>query len=324
MITPTPLTERYVSATVRSLKPAAQEDVRSELQASIADAIEARLEHGEPREAAERAVLTELGDPDILAAGYADRPLHLIGPRYYLTWLRLLKTLLIIVPLCAVGGVALAQTLAGASVGQTIGEVAAVGASTVVHLCFWVTLVFVMLERTGADTGTDWDVGQLPEPSADGAGKGELIASLVFLALATGAIFWDHFRGLFWGDGHALPILNPDLWPWWIGSLLVLMGFEAALAIALYARKRWTADLAVMNTILAVLIMSLLVTLLGNGHLINPEVIAYAGAQHGVESSTFDVLGIVTGFAIVGISVWDIVDGWRKTARARGLDVAVG
>ena len=30
-------------------------------------------------------MLTELGDPVILAAEYADRPLHLIGPRYYLT-----------------------------------------------------------------------------------------------------------------------------------------------------------------------------------------------------------------------------------------------
>lgn len=47
---------------------------------------------------AEREVLTDLGDPAVLAAGYVDRSPQLIGPRLYLTWSRLLKRLLSIVP----------------------------------------------------------------------------------------------------------------------------------------------------------------------------------------------------------------------------------
>src|SRR5690606_8110198 len=82
------------------------------------DAVDARTEQGEPLEAAERAVLSELGDPSILAAGYADRPLHLIGPKYFLTWWRLLKVLVAIVPACAFGGVVIAQALAGGGIGQ--------------------------------------------------------------------------------------------------------------------------------------------------------------------------------------------------------------
>lgn len=31
--------------------------------------------------AAQHLALTELGEPGILAAGYTDRPMHLIGPR---------------------------------------------------------------------------------------------------------------------------------------------------------------------------------------------------------------------------------------------------
>lgn len=108
----TTLTERYIAATVKTLPPTAQDDVRAEPEASIADAVEARVEQGEEREKAERVVLVELGDPAVLAAGYADRPLHPIGPRYYLTWWRLLKLLLIIVPACVVGAVALGQALA--------------------------------------------------------------------------------------------------------------------------------------------------------------------------------------------------------------------
>lgn len=121
------LTERYIAATAASLPAESQQDVRAELGVSIADAVEARIEQGEDPAAAERAVLIELGDPAVLAAGYADRPLHLIGPRYYLTWWRLLKALLIIVPLCALGGVAVAQALIGSPVETIIGRRGATG-----------------------------------------------------------------------------------------------------------------------------------------------------------------------------------------------------
>src|SRR5690625_6419151 len=94
----TSLADRYISATINELPADLHDEVRPELQASIADAVEARMAQGEDRETAERAVLTELGDPAVLAAGYADRPLQLIGPRYYLPWLRLLKRLLMIIP----------------------------------------------------------------------------------------------------------------------------------------------------------------------------------------------------------------------------------
>ena len=106
MTTTTTLTERYISATIRSLAPEAQ--ARRARRARGVDRRRDRRagsSRGRPAEAAERAVLTELGDPGVLAAGYADRPLHLIGPRYFLVWWRLLKLLLWIVPACASVGV---------------------------------------------------------------------------------------------------------------------------------------------------------------------------------------------------------------------------
>lgn len=54
MTTTATLTERYISATIRSLTPEVQNDVRAELEASIADAIDAKLEQGrapQPRSA---------------------------------------------------------------------------------------------------------------------------------------------------------------------------------------------------------------------------------------------------------------------------------
>lgn len=310
------LTDRYIDAVTRSLPPTVQDDVRVELTASIADAIDARLEQGENADAAERGVLTDLGDPAALAAGYADRPLHLIGPRYFLVWWRLLKLLLIIVPICVFGAVALGQTLANASVGEIIGSSIGITISVAVHLVFWVTLVFFLLERTGADTGVRWSVDMLPEPQESGTARSDMIASLVFLVLAAGALIWDRFRGFAFVEGEAVPVLNPELWPWWMTALFLLMGAEGALAIAVYGSRRWTRGFAIANTALAVLFISWGLALLARGDLINPVFIdlAFTG---GVDAEVLRILAVITGFLIVGISTWDAIDGWRKARRAR-------
>ncbi|MGM7669004.1 permease prefix domain 1-containing protein [Microbacterium sp. A93] len=321
------LTERYIAAVTKSLNPTAQDDVRTELEASIADAVDARLEQGQTQEDAERTVLTELGDPAALAAGFADRPLHLIGPRYYLTWWRLLKLLLCIVPAVAAFGIALAAVLAGGSVGEVIGQVVGITISVGVHVCFWTTLVFFILERTGADTGVRWDVDQLPEPAVNGVGRADLIASLFFLAIGIGAIFWDQFLGFFQTGGDPIPLLNPALWPGWITVLFALIVAEVLLAVAIYARGRWTTGLAVINTALAVLFASWALTLLGRGELVNPEFLDFVvraggeGFAQGQEASAeqggvFGILAAITGICLVFFPAWDIIDGWRKARRA--------
>ncbi|WP_243233401.1 permease prefix domain 1-containing protein [Microbacterium sp. CIAB417] len=320
------LTERYISATIRSLTPETQGDVRAELEASIADAVEARVEQGEDPAEAERAVLTELGDPGILAAGYADRSLHLIGPKYYLTWWRLLKLLLWIVPVSVVGALVLGLLLSGAGVGETIGQAVSVGITVMVHIGFWTTLVFAVLERTGADTGAKWDVDQLPEIQEDGAGRSELIASLVFLGIAVVAVIWDRVRGFFPTGGEPIPILDPALWPWWIGALFVLIAFEAVFAVVIF-RRGWTTALAVVNTVLALAFAAWVLIPLISGDLINPEFLAHivqaggegfaAGdAEAAGNGGIFRILAVLVGFGIGAGVIWDIIDGWRKARRA--------
>lgn len=317
MTTTATLTERYISATIRSLEPAVQDDVRAELEASIADAIEARLEQGETSSAAERSVLTELGDPGILAAGYADRPLHLIGPKYYLVYWRLLKILLWIVPVCAFAGVVLGQLLDGAPAGEVIGTAAASTIGAIVHVGFWVTLVFFILERAGADTGVKWNVDQLPEPTQNGAGRADAIASIVFLLLGVGAVFWDAYLGFFPTGGEPIAILAPSLWPWGITFFFVLFAAEALLAVVVYAKRRWTVGAAVVNTVLAVVFAAWSLTLLLQGALINSEFLSFVFTDNGVTDETMRILTVITGFALVAFPLWDIIDGWIKAARAR-------
>lgn len=331
----TNLTERYIYAATRGVPENSRADLRAELEASIADAIDARVDEGEPRDAAERTVLTDLGDPDRLAADYSDRPAFLIGPRYYFEWLRLLKVLLwIVVPIATVG-ITLGEVLSGGDIGEI--TAAAIGGllTVALHVGFWVTLIFAILERTAdaperrgaAKDGLNvtWSLDRLPEPRPKGLGRADLIATLAFLGLAAGAIIWDRFVGLAWvGDSSStvldpsswapMSVLNPDLWPWWIGGLFLLMAAEAVLAIAIYVRGRWTWTFAVLNALIAVAVAVPALVLLLTHRLLNPAFLA------SFDIASDEVVGIVTAIAavvIVGCALADIIDGITKTVRSR-------
>lgn len=321
-MTATSLTDRYVAAAMRTVPEKQRDDLGTELRASIDDQIDARVDDGEPHGAAERAVLTELGDPDKLAAGYTERPLYLIGPRYFLEWWRLLKLLLLIVLPAAAFGIALAQTLEGEGIGPIIGVVVTTLITVAVNLCFWTTLVFAIVERTGAGAGTgltEWTVDQLPEPRQSGAGFSDMIASLVFLVIAAGVIIWDLTIGFVVGvvppTDAPLSFLNPALWPWWIAGLFVVMALEATLAVVVYLVGRWTPLLAVVNAVLALAVAVPALILLSQGMLLNPDYFPTIIPEDAAVVSA--IVSVVTGFGIAVIAIWDIVDVTLKTVRSR-------
>src|SRR5690242_8277502 len=98
----TTLTDRYIWAVIRTVPAGQRAELDAELRELIGDTIDAELAAGAPPEQAEREALVQLGDPELLAATWSDRPLQLIGPRFYLQWWRLLKVLLsTVVPIVA-------------------------------------------------------------------------------------------------------------------------------------------------------------------------------------------------------------------------------
>ena len=157
------LTDRYLAATLRSVPTQRRDEIASELRASIEDMIEDRTGGGAGPPTAEREVLTELGNPDELAARYADRRLQLIGPTYYLVWLRLLKLLLSFIPALVGTIVAVVKVAEGSGFGA-IGPGLVVALHVAVHIAFWLTLTFAIIERTQPAVDLpDWTVDQLPD-----------------------------------------------------------------------------------------------------------------------------------------------------------------
>ncbi len=313
------LTDRYVWAAARSVPEAQRRELERELRERIGDETDALLERGSSPEEAERTVLTELGDPVALAAGYVDRPLQLIGPRYYLTWWRLLKLLLaIVVPISAVG-VALGKAISGAPIGDVIGSAVVVSLSVVVHIGFWTTLVFAVLERSPAPEGKRgidalWTLDQLPvtvEPVRTSR-LADLIAAVFFLVVFAVAIVWQQF-GIPWVPQlEAVPLLDPALWSFWLPYFIAVIGLEILFAVAVYAIG-WTWWLAGVNVLLNVLFTVPALWLLVEGRLINPVALEAMGWPWGDAGPIVVAVVVVT---FVGVALADIVDGFVKTWRA--------
>jgi len=145
------LTDRYVHAATRYLSAKRRDDIARELRGSIDDMIASRVDAGEDHQSVERDVLTQMGDPDVLAGQYAERPMHLIGPRFFPTYLRVTATILAIVPALVGVIAALAKVADDASTGSAIGTGIGAAWTVVIQVVFWSTLAFALIDRFGGE-----------------------------------------------------------------------------------------------------------------------------------------------------------------------------
>jgi hypothetical protein len=316
MTTSASLTDRYVAAVLRSLPEDKRADIEKELRASIADAVDARLENGEAAADAERAVLQELGDPARLAAGYAGRPLWLVGPAYYVEYVRFLRLLLVIVLPIVAAVLVVTQVLAGANVGQVVGGGFATLLTVAVHMVFWITLLFVVLERTGTKAPViAFDLDDLPLPATETTPKlSDLVATLVFLLFTVGALAWQQMSSVFLdGEGNPIPLLQPDLWALWIPVFIALCALTLVHAVVLYSVGRWTVPLLVTVVLLNLASAAVVVWLLVTGRLLNPAFFAEFGWD---DVFAIDGVGtIVTVLGVIVIAIGGILDAAVKTRR---------
>lgn len=245
-------------------------------------------------------------------------------------WWRLLKLLYSIVLPIGAAGVLLGQLLSGADIGEAIGATVATAISIAVHLGFWTTLVFAVLERTTAEasqpgTVTVWTLDKLPalpEP-AKTSRLGELIGSLVFLGIFAAAIVWQQF-GVVFHDGvrESIPLLEPALWSFWLPYFLALIALEILFAIGLYAWG-WNWWLAGANLVLNVAFTVPALWLFLTGQLISDEALEAMQWPWG-DSGPIVVATIVV--VVIGVAAWDVIDGaikaWRATRARRAARIA--
>ncbi len=319
----TTLADRYVHAATRRLPEDQRHDVADELRGNIADRVESFHEErpGIDAAGAEHAVLVELGDPDRLAAGYTGQPLQLIGPETYPAYVRVLKALLVTAVPAATIVVATIDAIEGDSIGAVLGGAVWMAFIVATQVAFWVTFAFALVERgSGSDDvrrslAVDWTPDQLPDlPNSSSGSVGELVTNVAWLGFVGAAIAWQQFRSPVQDRDDRLPMLDPDLWSFWLPLILVLLVLEMGFEMVKYRAGSWSPALATVNVALAALFAAPVVYLAASDKLLNPAAAAeiQEGAP-GFDPGTASTIIVVVSLAIC---VWDSVDGWRKARSA--------
>ena len=320
----TSLTERYLAAVLRGIPEKQRPDVDRELRSSIADAVEDRVANGEDRRAAETAVLEELGDPTRLAAGMSGRPMYLIGPELFIAYRYILLLLLgISVPIVGVVQ-ALVEINGGAGIGQAI-LTGLFGALTVgVHIAFWVTLSFAVVERIDPAAWKDadlhdlkkpWTVEHLPElPTSGAVGVGETVGEIVTLGISIGGLIY--LRDWSWvsdANGDPIPLFDPALWDFWFPALIAVLALTAVFHIVKLMVGRWTIGLALVHAVLLAAFAVPFAALARNGALVNPVFAEAVGWPELVEGG--GIAMVVVAAATLLINGWEAISGFRRARR---------
>lgn len=327
------LIEIYIHEVTRRLPEQNREDIALELRSTIEDMLP-----DDPDEEEVKAVLAKLGNPAILASEYSDQPMHLIGPRYfdlYVTLLKMIIPIAVVISLIALTADYLIGYSGDKSVADIVTTVVSEGIASVlgvgIHVFFWLTVVFAVIERT--DKGKDghplttklskWTPDDLKDISQIHKKKAitnfEVFSSLMWIAIwATFYFNADHLIGVYSGGEGALEFVAPvfnqfvlmEYWP----VIVVVIGLEVALAIYKLIKKQWTRGLALCNTALELIVIIVFAVILVNPTVFNQEFIAYMSDLLTVEANQFETGLLGGGIAVlILVAAINIYEGFRKS-----------
>jgi len=261
------LIELYIQEVTRRLPEKSGEDIAQELRSTIEDML--------PEDYTEqdvKAVLKKLGNPAVLASGYLDRPMHLIGPQFFGIYLQLLKWILplaltitlitfFVEKIVTFSGDQAVLNVILAAVGEGIVRVLGTG----MQVFFWLTAVFAILERADIKDhkplGTwfkEWTPDDLKKITA--LPKEKAIPNIEVF----GRLFWTVIWVIFYFNASSIigryekgqdglvfvtPSLNQEVLDAYWPIVIIAIGMEIAIGLYKWTVKQWTKKLAIVNTI---------------------------------------------------------------------------
>ncbi|MFS0889716.1 HAAS signaling domain-containing protein [Peribacillus frigoritolerans] len=323
------LIELYIQEVTRRLPEKNRADIALELQSTIEDMLP-----DDHTEQDVKAVLLKLGDPVTLAGGYRDRPMHLIGPRYYDVYISLLKMILpiaaVISLIALVGDNPFRDT--GNTVMEAILKIIGKGISSIIstgiQVFFWLTLSFAILERL--DTSKDqspvtkdlkpWTPENLKDIPNISKIKAvpmiEVFASLLGLSVFA-ALYFNaaNLLGVYEKRNGSLifvtPSFNQDVLNsyWLLVSCVIIIG--VLLTIYKLFLGRWTLKLAFFHAIYQLLYTLAFIIIISNPDLLNPEFLAYQRTLFSIDEWKSS---IYWGLILISIifAAYDTYQGFRK------------
>lgn len=326
------LIDIYIQEVTRRLPEKNRADIALELRSTIEDMLPD--EYGE---AEVKIVLEKLGNPAVLANQYQNRPMHLIGPAYFTTYMSLLK---MIIPIAAtlsfiflLGEYVINYTSDEAILNvllrfipEAISSIVWVGLQTF----FWLTLTFAIIERVGirqeqlpfSKSGTQWKADDLKNitsvPTKKSIPKWEVFFSLLWTSIWASVYFnADKLIGIYESGSEGLvfvgAVFNQDILLNYMPFIIIVIALEIGLAIYKFIQPQWTKSMAIYNTISQILFTAIFIVILMNPNLITSEFTHYMTDLLNMTIEKFTLLLFVAvSIGLVLATVFNIIDGLRK------------
>ncbi len=336
------LVERYLSIMAERLPEKIRDDVINEMRGNIMDMLP-----DAPAEEDIRTVLEKLGDPAVLASSYIKDKKYLIGPDVYDSYFSVLKLsvglVAIVFAFLSLMGFLFRQpeTAIGISVKtavdfsvELITGILSSAFQGALLACVWVTIVFIILERTGTIQNNpfrkkQWTVEDLPLQSSDNKGRisrVETIAGL-FCSIFFTALLLTRPQLIGWyekvNDILVLkePLFNKEQLYSYIFTIVVLAAVQFVLSIYKFVVKRWNLPMAILNTANNIALAVFIYFISKDLKLINAAFISLFAQKIGWSDAKLLTVyqSAVTGFVVLFILACaiDSISGFVKSRRLK-------
>ena len=323
--------ELYIHEVTRRLPENTRQDIALELRSTIED-----MMPDNPTEAQVKEILEELGNPSVMAHNYLDRPMHLIGPKYYDLYLQLLKLILpIALTITLIATVADALVLVKEDeatitiILNIFGKAIFTLLSTAMQIAFWITLIFAVIEWT--DKSRDqapltmnmkkWTPDDLkdinPVPKKKVISKWIVIGSLLWTAIWSTVYFnaaklVGIYEEIEKGYTFHVPAFHQETlnsyWP----IVAIVIALEITLTLYKFFVGRWTMKVAGLNAVANIITLVILAIIIGDSSIWDAGFIEYIQGALNTNSNLHDWAYQSIIIVLVVFAAIDIFEGYRK------------
>ncbi len=283
------LIERYLYAVKKCLPEDLREDVGNELRANIVDMLNDDYTDEDVYQ-----VLMNLGSPRKLADEYNSKKRYLIGPGYYDKYILMLKRVIGIFVSVTFGITLLVWILESPSYWYHVKNIVKLIINLIISVingavqgAFWVTLGFIILERTGIEDGyidlfnnRKWTPDDLPEipDSSTKISRGENLFTLIMTILVTALLYFSpQLIALYLtvenGSIDVIPLFNIERLQIYIPIIIVFAIVQLGMVIWKFIEENWNITMAILNAAYSVAICILVIVMLNDKSLFNADLV---------------------------------------------------
>lgn len=323
--------DRYIYAVTKYLPEKDREEVARELRANIEDMLE-----GDYSEENVTRVLEDMGSPYDLSLEYMGKDNYLIGPRVYHIYLEVLKIIALVAVIIGIITFAVDLIFNAKDISSLSGVIGIIvdGFGTIISMLFgfffWVTLVFVIIERTNAmdeirqSMDKPFKVTNLKEVPKTDAKKISKVEMVITLVLTVVFLFIFLFRSdliaIYVPGEGTYELFNAET----IRSYSLLIIGVGAFSILVTSIKlllgRWNEMLGVLSAVYALVSLFATVLILTDKNLFNLEAFRVAegmirktGVDFSLNLTTFvnGIIAVSCFFTLIEIGT-SLYNGFRK------------